>query len=314
MRLILTGPLAEKPEVQQCSYFLLYIGQTGRDIHDTWSLREEEKNKIEILFDKFANYCQPKKNVTMSRFKFNSRVQNVDEAIDQFVTELKLLSNDCEFGELRDSLIRDRIICGARDEKVRERLLQEEDIPLAKAVDLARSMEISRQQVSSLTNVEVKTVKCEKKFKPRGRDKPSRQEFQPVPDRLSKNERQCQNCGLGSHPFSKCPARNKLCNYYKKQNHFSKMCRKLAYDQSRGRNKHKGRAIHEIQTEEYEEDVVEFDAITIQSLDTRDEIHAKIKVQLPSFKFKETLLKVKVDTGAQGNALPLRLYKKDVSF
>lgn len=302
MRLILSGPLADKSELQQCSYFLLYIGQAGRDIFNTWSLPDEEENKIEVLFTKFGQYCQPKKNVTMARFKFNSRSQHADESVDQFTTELRLIANDCEFEELKDSLIRDRIICGTRDEKVRERLLQEEDISLSKAIDLARSMEVSRQQMTSITNaVDMKAVHIRHKKQSSNR---------------SAEQEQCPNCGQAPHPFARCPAKNKTCNYCKKPNHFSKMCRKLAYNKQNGQRNHqqhrerqRGRAMHELKADDTDDEEFTFQALTINSLDTQDEIYTKIKVILPDFK-NSTLLKVKVDTGAQGNALPLRIYKK----
>lgn len=41
----------------------------------------------------------------------------------------------------------------------------------------------------------------------------------------------------------------------------------------------------------------------------RDEAFARLKVDLPSVGHPNPVLKVKVDTGAQGNILPLRIYK-----
>ena len=47
---------------------------------------EDEADKIETLFSK---YCKPKQNVTIERCHFNTRVQ---ETIDQYVTELRLIA------------------------------------------------------------------------------------------------------------------------------------------------------------------------------------------------------------------------------
>ncbi|GFR65423.1 hypothetical protein ElyMa_001947100 [Elysia marginata] len=143
MQLLLSGPLMDKTEEQKFSYFLIYIGQAGRDIYNTWDIAEGDK-KLDILFQRFQTYCRPKNNVTMARFKFNSRKQKMGENIDQCVTDLRLLANDCEFGELKDSLIRDRIICDTNDSRVREKLLQEHNPPLDKAIEIARSMEATK--------------------------------------------------------------------------------------------------------------------------------------------------------------------------
>ena len=71
MELMLQGPLADKDEKQRCGYFLLYIGQQARDVYNTWALKSAEKDKIEPLFELFEEYCNPKQNVTVLRYKFN---------------------------------------------------------------------------------------------------------------------------------------------------------------------------------------------------------------------------------------------------
>jgi hypothetical protein len=58
---------------QQVGYFLLYIGQTGRDIFNTWTIEGDDLNKLKPLYDKFTAYCNPKTNVTVARYRFNTR-------------------------------------------------------------------------------------------------------------------------------------------------------------------------------------------------------------------------------------------------
>ena len=57
-----------------------------------------------------------------------------------------------------DSLIRDRIECGIRDDSVRRRLLREADLTLEKAIDVCRANEITSSQVKML-NEEVEVHK-----------------------------------------------------------------------------------------------------------------------------------------------------------
>ena len=98
MRLMLQGPLSEKDEKQQCGCFLLYVRQNGRDIFNTWTLISAETDKIDVLFEKYEAYCNPKQNVTVIRYKFNTRNQSDSETVDQYVTELKRLAKDCAYG------------------------------------------------------------------------------------------------------------------------------------------------------------------------------------------------------------------------
>ena len=73
-------------------------------------LMEEETGKINVLFAKFEAYCKPKENVTIERYRFNTRAEASDETIDEYVTKLKLIAKNCKFGNLEDELIRDRIL------------------------------------------------------------------------------------------------------------------------------------------------------------------------------------------------------------
>ena len=55
----------------------------GRDIFNTYTFAEAEKDKLDTLLEKFENYCIPKKNVTMERHKFNTRTQGSTELIEK---------------------------------------------------------------------------------------------------------------------------------------------------------------------------------------------------------------------------------------
>ena len=56
-------------------------------------------------------------------YSFYMRNQQQGETVEQFVTDLNLKANTCAFGDMSDSMIRDRIVLGIASQKVRERLL-----------------------------------------------------------------------------------------------------------------------------------------------------------------------------------------------
>ncbi len=161
--LVFTGPLAGKREIEKCSFFLLYIGQTGRDIYNTWTLTDDEQDKIEPLFERFQRHCIPLVNVTILRYRFNTRNQNSSESFDQYYTELKTIAKDCAFGNIQDELIRDRIVCGINNKQVQERLLQEADLTLRKALEVARSYELSQAQMKEMSSETVHSVQRQPK-------------------------------------------------------------------------------------------------------------------------------------------------------
>ena len=106
------------------------------EIFNTFGPSDEAKVKIDVVIKKFVEYCTLKKNVTYGRHMFNTRAQGATEGIDAYVTELRKLARNCEFGELHDSIIRDRIVSGIRNNEVRKRLLREKDLNLERAVEM----------------------------------------------------------------------------------------------------------------------------------------------------------------------------------
>ena len=74
--------------------------------------------------DKFEDYCKPRKNITWERHIFNCQNQKPGETIDEYVTDLRSKSKSCEFGDITESLIWDRLVCGITSDKTRSRLLK----------------------------------------------------------------------------------------------------------------------------------------------------------------------------------------------
>ena len=70
--------------------------------------------------------------------------------IDDYVTELKARSQHCEFGDLRESLIRDKIVLGVQDKKIQERLLRETDLSLDKAISIRHAAEGVKVQAKEM--------------------------------------------------------------------------------------------------------------------------------------------------------------------
>ena len=96
----------------------------AKEVYSTFSWSDEAPEKDATLAQvmaKFDEYCNPRSNVTFERFQFNSRTPNSAESFEHYVTELRKLQAQCDFGNVTpDQLLRDRIIFGISDSKVRE--------------------------------------------------------------------------------------------------------------------------------------------------------------------------------------------------
>ena len=78
--------------------------------------------------------CELKLNLTLERFNFFNTSQREGEPFETFLIELRNKAATCEFGEQRDSLIRDRIMCDVQDRTLQKRLLRESDLSLNTAI------------------------------------------------------------------------------------------------------------------------------------------------------------------------------------
>ena len=130
----LATELNKKSEPVQVATLLTVIREYARDDYATFDWADEaNKNKIEPVLQQFADYCQPRKNTPFKRYRFNKRAQEAGESYDHYKTALRKLAEGCEFDTITpEEILRDRLVFGIRDAKVRERLLRESQLTLKK--------------------------------------------------------------------------------------------------------------------------------------------------------------------------------------
>ena len=126
--------LAGKDAIEKAKTFT-YAAEVRNEDGDTIQAAESRES-VAVLKAKFHELCNPLTNVIIERQKFNTRFQEASEPVQNFITALKMLADTCEFGTLKDSPIRDRIVCGVSSDALRKQLLKERDLTLHKAVQL----------------------------------------------------------------------------------------------------------------------------------------------------------------------------------
>ena len=217
-----------KDENIQCATFLHVMGEEGLEIFNTFQFTETEKDKIGPLIDKFESYCIPKTNVTFERYKFNMRSQKEGENIDQYVTELKNLAATCEYRDLRDEFICDRIVIGIKDNAVRGRLLREADLTLSRTIEMCRADEASKIQIKSLDSRVVNEVKRSSVKRERQRPFTKKSDTHQSHSKQNYSQKRkvemCDACGYQRHTKSACPAINEFCKICHKKGHFARKC------------------------------------------------------------------------------------------
>ncbi len=69
-----------------------------------------------------------------------------------FVAVLKILAEHCEFGDVLNDTLRDRLVCGLRCEGIQKRLLTESNLTLQRAIELSMSMELAAKEAQQLSS------------------------------------------------------------------------------------------------------------------------------------------------------------------
>ncbi|XP_048586619.1 uncharacterized protein K02A2.6-like [Nematostella vectensis] len=194
------------------------------------------------------------------------------ESADEYVVRLRHLAKSCEFGDLKDSLIRDRIVIGTTDESGRERLLRERPVPsLNKVVESLRAAEISRTHRQAISGKpysnQAETIHHTDKRQPNRRNNQRKgrgnngnnggqqktngnkrrqtQDCRPPAPGSHNSSTSCHWCGKkADHVKKDCPAKDAKCRNCGKTGHYAVVCRS-------------NKQVHEVNREEegsYQED------------------------------------------------------------
>ena len=97
----------EEPEVRVAT-LLSRVGKDAMDIFDGFSLTDDESYDMESILGAFEKFCIGETNESYERFIFNSRNQIDGESV--YVSELRKLAKSCNFENLEESPIRDKVI------------------------------------------------------------------------------------------------------------------------------------------------------------------------------------------------------------
>ena len=162
-----------------------------------------------------SEFCKGVVNETYEQYLFNTRSQAANEGIDVYYAALLRITENCKFGDLEQSLVKDRIVVGVRDPALRKRLMYQK-LTLQKCLGMACSFEATNrlQSMSSaaLSDGDVNFVQKEKghrRQKPKPKHSPS-SGADAVPWKADSSsgatsgchdcDSRCYYCGRQNHP------------------------------------------------------------------------------------------------------------------
>lgn len=220
--------LASEDEPRQVSTLLYCLGEEADDVLTSTNITDESRKKYSEVMAKFDTFFNVRRNVIFERARFNRRNQGQNESAEQYITALYSLVETCEYGDLRDEMLRDRIVVGIRDTALSERLQLDSELTLEKAKKAVRQKEAVKAQHLQLRGEGTKKdpiVLDEVKGRTPPLKKRAARPFQKTGgSHQTATKPQCQRCGRDKHAPEKCPARNATCHKCNRKGHFSAQC------------------------------------------------------------------------------------------
>ena len=117
----------DKSQGVKAGLFLHSVGEAARQVYNTLTFDEDGDNiKYDKILEKLEAYVNPRRNVTFCRYQFFTYRQEEGQSIDKYLTEMRNMSNNCEFDTLKNSLLTDMLIIGLKNKNIQERLLRED--------------------------------------------------------------------------------------------------------------------------------------------------------------------------------------------
>ncbi|XP_040061474.1 uncharacterized protein LOC120836570 [Ixodes scapularis] len=196
-----------QPDKVQAATHLVCIGEEGRRIYTTFTFdNEEDREKLEVLKNKFAARMKPAINLKYHEFIFGKRDQKEDEKFDEWLTELRVLVRNCEYGDAEERMLGSRIILGTKDRQLQQKLINDNPT-FDKVVEIRRTRERTVEQFNEI----------------RGKDERHKD---PLAVKVLRRADQptCHCCGF-VHRVSTCPAAGKQFLRCGELGHFAKCCK-----------------------------------------------------------------------------------------
>lgn len=234
--------------------FLNAIGEEALEVFESLNLTGADKGNYNTVIAAFENICKQKTNEVYERFVFYQRNQKENEPFDSFLMDIKKLVRTCEFGNMEENMLRDRIVMGVHSKQLQTKLLEASNLNCNTAIEKCRADEATKQQSNAMqTNQTVFEVNkfhsknivnnYNNKYKGKNnrkdrfhsqnnkqqenhwqgqRDKQNSNNLKN--DNQNKQNNKCRFCNT-LHKPRECPAYGKYCRVCNKKNHYGIVCR-----------------------------------------------------------------------------------------
>ncbi len=282
----------EVADVKKVAVLLTVIGPKNYGIIRSLVAPREPKDKTFVeLVAVLKGHFQPEPLVIAERHRFYTRSQGANESVLEFVADLRRLAITCDFGDFLNQALRDRFVCGLREETVQRRLLTEENLTLTRALEIAQAKEAASKNVRGLKAAG-------------GASGPATTTLMQVSGSVDTtvNGKPCYRCGRRGHDDMACKFRQAQCHNCGKVGHIAPVCKSSRKPADRKFSGHRTKFV-ETSEQPQEDATEELGALAIGGVSSTRPIHVDVHVSGKP-------LTMVLDTGAAVSILSEDTFKK----
>lgn len=206
------------PPANRKEMILYYMGaETYNLLCDHLAPAEPENKTYQEIVTALEKFFDPEPLEMVELWKFRSRVQKEGESVMDFVTALQRESKYCHFGDYLEKALRNQLVFGLRNQRVKTRLIEEKELTFEKAKEIAVSMEASGEGVEVL-NWKVHELNLVDKFynrdqRPTSKDRRMTTRESGTASKVTNTTtNKCFRCGSETHLANRCVHKNTVCN------------------------------------------------------------------------------------------------------
>ncbi|XP_055916389.1 uncharacterized protein LOC129949142 [Eupeodes corollae] len=308
-----------KDSVMRLNYLLHYIGPNTFDLLcDGISPAVPETKTYDELVNVLKEHYNPQPLEVAEYYKFHHREQLEGESVREYVASLRKMAIHCNFGTYLTIALRNQLVCGIRDKRIKDLLLETKDLTFERAIQIATSLEMSQQNSTQLNETaihksSVHSINFHKKdrnAKIQSNQTTRNNNNQHSSEKLhvsnfnkgqSQKQIHCFRCD-GPHLANNCSHINTICNFCKIRGHLSKVCFK-----KQKKNKKNGTVNHlEDDCELISEEPIVYINTICESNDCTKKMWINVYIE-------NKLIKMEIDSGAGVSVISYNEFCKNFS-